>query len=171
MVIFTQKCQHVDDLKADVEAAKFHVQHSHKVWWTPTLCSPCSFTIQTVQINKWCETAMLHFLKYLNSETHLSLVTPIRLMLLTSKIRSPDLSRPGTESDRQTDGEKAKWGTITVSVNSNRSTKNTRRIATIQSGKPTSDHSLYVDTKLLSCQLSVAPNYFNTCEHTQMSSS
>lgn len=169
MVTFTQKCRHVEDLKADVDAAKVHVQHSHKVWWKPTLYSPCSFTIQTVQINKWCQTAVLHFLKYLNSQTHLSLVTPIRLMLLTSKIRSPDLSRPGTEW--QTDGLREGKVKEDNSVCNNRSTKNTRRIATIQSGEPTSDHSLYVDAKLLSCQLSVAPNYFNTCERTQMSSS
>lgn len=44
----------------------------------------------------WCRAVFVNMERE-QSQTHLSLVTPIRLMLLTSKIRSPDLSRPGED--------------------------------------------------------------------------
>lgn len=95
-------------------------------------------------------------------QTHLSLVTPIRLMLLTSKIRSPDLSRPGTESDDQTDVREDQITTVTVFVFPQKR-QNTKNPLTVQSCQPAAYHTLDVDAKLFPCQLSVTSSYLHTC--------
>lgn len=92
-------------------------------------------------------------------------------MLLTSKIRSPDLSRPGTESDDQTDRQTDRWGriiiiTITVCIFPHQR-QNTKKVPTVLSCQPTADHPFDVDAKLLSGQLSVTSNYLHTCAHTE----
>lgn len=82
------------------------------------------------------------------------MVTPTRLTLLTSKMRSPALSRPGTQTSksfkRRSDQKSA---AIIPGI----------AFPTVQSCQPPADHPLDVHPELLSALLFVAPNYLHTC--------